>query len=82
MIELLLGLERLITFEGWIFPKYLDWEFWTKLLCKEVTGYQPSILCFQEVDHFDVLNGLLWKNGFKGVPKARTGEACDGSAIF
>ncbi|XP_073150848.1 carbon catabolite repressor protein 4 homolog 5 [Henckelia pumila] len=63
-------------------PKYLDWEFRKKLLCKEVTGYQPSILCFQEVDHFNDLNDLFAKNGFKGVHKARTGEACDGCAIF
>ncbi|XP_073052764.1 carbon catabolite repressor protein 4 homolog 5 [Primulina eburnea] len=63
-------------------PKYLDWEFRKKLLCKEVIGYQPSILCFQEVDHFDDLNDLFGKNGFKGVHKARTGEACDGCAIF
>ncbi|KZV33021.1 carbon catabolite repressor protein 45 [Dorcoceras hygrometricum] len=63
-------------------PKHLDWEFRKKLLCKEVTGYQPSILCFQEVDHFDDLNDIFGKNGFKGVHKARTGEACDGCAIF
>lgn len=63
-------------------PKYMDWEFRKNLLCQEVTRYQPSILCFQEVDHFDDLNDLFGKNGFKGVHKARTGEACDGCAIF
>ncbi|KAL7139418.1 hypothetical protein ABFS83_09G049200 [Erythranthe nasuta] len=63
-------------------PKYLDWEYRKKILCKEVKGYQPSILCFQEVDHFDDLNEILGKDGFRGVYKARGGETCDGCAIF
>ncbi|KAL2479080.1 Carbon catabolite repressor protein 4-like protein 5 [Forsythia ovata] len=63
-------------------PKYLDWEYRKKLLCKEIRGYRPSILCLQEVDRFDDLNDLLEKDGFKGVHKARAGEACDGCAIF
>ncbi|KAL9156121.1 hypothetical protein ABFS82_09G052000 [Erythranthe guttata] len=63
-------------------PKYLDWEYRKKILCKEVKGYQPSILCFQEVDHFDDLNEILAKDGFRGVYKARGGETCDGCAIF
>ncbi|XP_022885605.1 carbon catabolite repressor protein 4 homolog 5 [Olea europaea var. sylvestris] len=62
--------------------KYLDWEHRKKLLCKEIRGYKPSILCFQEVDRFDDLNDLLGKDGFKGVHKARAGETCDGCAIF
>ncbi|RVX14029.1 Carbon catabolite repressor protein 4-like 5 [Vitis vinifera] len=36
----------------------------------------------QEVDRFNDLNNLLKKGGFKGVYKARTGEAYDGCAMF
>ncbi|XP_050203506.1 carbon catabolite repressor protein 4 homolog 5 isoform X2 [Mercurialis annua] len=35
-----------------------------------------------EVDRFDDLDCLLQKDGFRGVYKGRTGEACDGCAIF
>ncbi|KAH6807701.1 DNAse I-like superfamily protein [Perilla frutescens var. frutescens] len=63
-------------------PEYLDWEYRKKLLCKELRGYQPSILCFQEVDHFDDLNKILQKDGFRGLHKARSGESRDGCAIF
>ncbi|XP_051148131.1 carbon catabolite repressor protein 4 homolog 5 isoform X2 [Andrographis paniculata] len=63
-------------------PKYLDWQRRKKLLCKEVKSYQPSIMCFQEVDRFDDLNEVLGKDGFRGLHKARSGEAHDGCAIF
>ncbi|KAF5175852.1 Carbon catabolite repressor protein 4-like protein [Thalictrum thalictroides] len=35
-----------------------------------------------EVDRFSDLADLLKEDGFKGTYKARTGEACDGCAIF
>ncbi|KAI7746560.1 hypothetical protein M8C21_029866 [Ambrosia artemisiifolia] len=35
-----------------------------------------------EVDRFKDLSKMLHKDGFKGVYQARTGEACDGCAIF
>lgn len=60
----------------------LDWDCRKKLICKEITRYNPSILCFQEVDRFDDLVNILQKDGFSGVYQARTGEACDGCAIF
>ncbi|XP_057480526.1 carbon catabolite repressor protein 4 homolog 5 isoform X2 [Actinidia eriantha] len=62
--------------------KFLEWDHRKKLLCKEISGYNASILCFQEVDRFDDLNNLLQKDGFRGVYQVRTGEACDGCAIF
>ncbi|CAI0383928.1 unnamed protein product [Linum tenue] len=37
---------------------------------------------FQEVDRFNDLDSLLQKDGFRGVYTARTGEACDGCAMF
>ncbi|CAN1241801.1 Carbon catabolite repressor protein 4 homolog 5, partial [Linum perenne] len=36
----------------------------------------------QEVDRFSDLDNLLQKDGFRGIYKARTGEACDGCALF
>ncbi|GAV82679.1 Exo_endo_phos domain-containing protein [Cephalotus follicularis] len=63
-------------------PKFLEWDWRKKLICKEINQYSASIICFQEVDRFDDLGDLLQKDGFKGVYKARTGEAYDGCAIF
>ncbi|KAM7479710.1 hypothetical protein LguiA_027923 [Lonicera macranthoides] len=61
---------------------FLDWNHRKKLICEELTSYNPSILSFQEVDQFDDLYKLLRKYGFRGVYQARTGEARDGCAIF
>ncbi|KAL6584471.1 hypothetical protein OROMI_003760 [Orobanche minor] len=63
-------------------PKFLKWESRKMLLCKEVKAYQAGILCFQEVDHFDDLNEILGKDGFRGLYKARAGDTHDGCAIF
>ncbi|CAA0818397.1 Carbon catabolite repressor protein 4 homolog 5 [Striga hermonthica] len=63
-------------------PKHLDWEYRKNILCKEIKKYQASVLCFQEVDHFDDLNDCLGEDGFRGLYKARGGEARDGCAIF
>ncbi|KAL5544768.1 hypothetical protein UlMin_008552 [Ulmus minor] len=62
--------------------KLLEWDRRKKLIRKEVDRYNASILCLQEVDRFDDLDDLFQKDGFKGVYKARTGEAYDGCAIF
>uniref|UniRef100_A0A7N0VH61 Endonuclease/exonuclease/phosphatase domain-containing protein n=1 Tax=Kalanchoe fedtschenkoi TaxID=63787 RepID=A0A7N0VH61_KALFE len=63
-------------------PEFLDWNHRKKTICKEITYYHPSIVCFQEVDRFEELNYILQEDGFKGIYKGRTGEACDGCAIF
>lgn len=62
--------------------KYMKWDHRRVALCKELTQYDPSILCFQEVDCFSDLRDALQQGGFKGVQKARTGDAQDGCAIF
>lgn len=62
--------------------KFLDWDRRKSLIRKEINHYNASILCFQEVDRFDDLEDLYRKDGFVGIYKARTGEACDGCAIF
>ncbi|XP_019705114.2 carbon catabolite repressor protein 4 homolog 5 isoform X2 [Elaeis guineensis] len=63
-------------------PQHLNWDTRKKQIHKELTCYNPSILCFQEVDRFNDLAYLLQKDGFVGVYKGRTGEASDGCAIF
>ncbi|KAL5815596.1 hypothetical protein ACOSQ4_026237 [Xanthoceras sorbifolium] len=63
-------------------PEFLEWDRRKMLICEEISRYNASILCFQEVDRFDDLDDLLQKDGFRGVYKARTGDAYDGCAIF
>ncbi|XP_011005499.1 PREDICTED: carbon catabolite repressor protein 4 homolog 5 isoform X1 [Populus euphratica] len=62
--------------------EFMEWERRKELICKEMHHYNAGILCFQEVDRFDDLDDRLQKDGFRGVYKARTGEACDGCAVF
>ncbi|KAF5957773.1 hypothetical protein HYC85_004998 [Camellia sinensis] len=60
-------------------PKFLDWDRRKMLLCKEISQYNCKHF---EVDRFNDLDNPLQKAGFKGIYQARTGEACDGCAIF
>ncbi|XP_010428336.1 PREDICTED: carbon catabolite repressor protein 4 homolog 5 isoform X2 [Camelina sativa] len=62
--------------------KHLEWSRRKHLICKEISRYNASILCLQEVDRFDDIDCILKKRGFQGVHKSRTGEASDGCAIF
>ncbi|CAN1188246.1 Carbon catabolite repressor protein 4 homolog 5 [Linum perenne] len=62
--------------------EFLKWDRRKQLICKEIKQYDAGILCFQEVDRFSDLDNLLQKDGFRGIYKARTGEACDGCALF
>ncbi|KAL5142946.1 Carbon catabolite repressor protein 4 5 [Glycine soja] len=61
---------------------FLEWGRRKRLILEEINNYNASILCFQEVDHFNDLDDLFKNSGFKGVYKARTGEAQDGCAVF
>ncbi|CAM8926835.1 unnamed protein product [Rhodiola kirilowii] len=63
-------------------PKFLNWNHRKKTICKEISYYRPSIICFQEVDRFEELDVILQHDGYEGLYKSRTGEACDGCAIF
>ncbi|XP_068637374.1 carbon catabolite repressor protein 4 homolog 5 [Aristolochia californica] len=60
----------------------LEWSQRKKLIRRELIIYKPSILCLQEVDRFSDLADFLHEDGYRGVYKGRTGEACDGCAIF
>ncbi|XP_009106044.1 carbon catabolite repressor protein 4 homolog 5 isoform X1 [Brassica rapa] len=63
-------------------PQHLEWSRRKHLICKEISRYNATILCLQEVDRFDDLDSLLKLRGFEGVHKRRTGEASDGCSIF
>ncbi|KAL0801762.1 hypothetical protein Bca101_056938 [Brassica carinata] len=63
-------------------PQHLDWSRRKHLICKEISRYNATVLCLQEVDRFDDLDSLLKNRGFQGVHKRRTGEATDGCSIF
>ncbi|KAG2385208.1 Carbon catabolite repressor protein [Vigna angularis] len=62
--------------------RFLEWDKRKRLILEEINNYNASILCFQEVDHFNDLDNLFKNSGFKGTYKARTGEAKDGCAVF
>ncbi|GMQ11220.1 hypothetical protein CsSME_00053938 [Camellia sinensis var. sinensis] len=61
---------------------YMKWDHRKRIICEELIGRNPDIICLQEVDnYFDVLN-IMQKAGYIGSYKRRTGDAVDGCAIF
>ncbi|KAL7161002.1 hypothetical protein ACSBR2_041617 [Camellia fascicularis] len=61
---------------------YMKWDRRKRIICEELIGWNPDIICLQEVDnYFDVLN-IMQKAGYIGSYKRRTGDAVDGCAIF
>ncbi|KAG8661526.1 carbon catabolite repressor protein 4 homolog 5 isoform X2 [Manihot esculenta] len=63
-------------------PEFLEWDRRKELIREEINHYNAGILCFQEVDRFNDLDYFLQEDGYRGVYKARTGEAYDGCAMF
>eukprot|EP00897_Mesotaenium_endlicherianum_P009636 jgi/Mesen1/8700/ME000052S08127 len=67
----------------WHIPwNILAWPYRKQRLLKELSGLRPQVVCLQEVDHFDELAQDLRDMGYLGRYKRRTGDACDGCAIF
>ncbi|KAG1655537.1 Protein angel 2 [Nymphon striatum] len=63
----------------------LSWEHRSSAILHEITGYQPQILCLQEVkeDHFEsFFKPKLELLGYCGLYKKRTGDKSDGCALF
>ncbi|KAG5007603.1 hypothetical protein JHK85_026145 [Glycine max] len=60
---------------------FLEWDRRKRLILEEINNYNASILCFQEVDHFNDLDDLFQNSGFKGVYKAnhdkKESDACN-----
>lgn len=63
-------------------PFYMNWERRKKVICKELMGWNPDIICLQEVDRYYELSDILVKAGYAGSYKRRTGDAADGCAMF
>ncbi|XP_012092978.1 carbon catabolite repressor protein 4 homolog 3 isoform X2 [Jatropha curcas] len=63
-------------------PLYLKWAHRKRVICKELAGWNPDIICLQEVDrYFDLLKSVE-KLGYAGSYKRRTGDYSDGCAVF
>ncbi|XP_010265225.1 PREDICTED: carbon catabolite repressor protein 4 homolog 3 isoform X2 [Nelumbo nucifera] len=60
----------------------LKWERRKRLICQELIGWKPDIICLQEVDRYYDLLSIMEKNGYAGSYKRRTGHATDGCALF
>ncbi|KAM2487622.1 hypothetical protein ACFX1W_039525 [Malus domestica] len=62
--------------------KYLKWDHRRRVICDELAGWNPDIMCLQEVDKYFELSEILAKVGYVGSYKRRTGGSVDGCAIF
>ncbi|XP_052176892.1 carbon catabolite repressor protein 4 homolog 3 isoform X2 [Diospyros lotus] len=61
---------------------YMKWDRRRRIICRELLGLDPDIICLQEVDkYFDLLN-VMENAGYSGSYKKRTGDAVDGCAMF
>uniref|UniRef100_A0A2N9HKA7 Endonuclease/exonuclease/phosphatase domain-containing protein n=1 Tax=Fagus sylvatica TaxID=28930 RepID=A0A2N9HKA7_FAGSY len=61
---------------------YMKWERRKKVICNELMGWNPDIICLQEVDKYYDLSEILVKAGYVGSYKRRTGDTVDGCAMF
>ncbi|KAJ4961076.1 hypothetical protein NE237_020986 [Protea cynaroides] len=61
---------------------YMNWERRKRLICKELLGLGPDIICLQEVDHYHDLFSIMEKEGYDGTYKQRTGDSVDGCAML
>ncbi|KAG0614641.1 hypothetical protein M758_6G192700 [Ceratodon purpureus] len=67
----------------WHIQRYiLDWDERKKKILRELGLWSPDIICLQEVDHYEDLNGELEKEGYVGMYTSRTGATRDGCAMF
>ncbi|XP_015883045.3 carbon catabolite repressor protein 4 homolog 3 isoform X1 [Ziziphus jujuba] len=61
---------------------YMNWDRRKRLICKELIGWNPDIICLQEVDKYFDLSDMLATAGYLGSYKRRTGGSVDGCAMF
>lgn len=62
--------------------QYLKWSHRKRVICKELFGLDPDIICLQEVDRYVEISNALVKAGYTGSYKRRTGDTIDGCAMF
>ncbi|XP_048227420.1 carbon catabolite repressor protein 4 homolog 3 isoform X2 [Ricinus communis] len=63
-------------------PLYLKWAHRKRVICEELIGWNPDIICLQEVDRYFDLLKIMEKAGYAGSYKRRTGDNVDGCAMF
>ncbi|OWM90314.1 hypothetical protein CDL15_Pgr014616 [Punica granatum] len=63
-------------------PSYMKWERRRRVICEELMGWGPDIICLQEVDRYIDLSESMQRGGYVGSYKRRTGDSVDGCAIF
>uniref|UniRef100_A0A2P2L0R8 Carbon catabolite repressor protein 4 homolog 3 isoform X1 n=2 Tax=Rhizophora mucronata TaxID=61149 RepID=A0A2P2L0R8_RHIMU len=61
---------------------YMRWDHRKRVICEELIGWNPDIICLQEVDRYFDLSNVLKKAGYVGSYKRRTGDNVDGCAMF
>ncbi|KAJ1437936.1 Endonuclease/exonuclease/phosphatase [Sesbania bispinosa] len=62
--------------------RYINWDRRKRVICTELFGWDPDIICLQEVDKYFELSNILVKAGYAGSYKRRTGDTVDGCAMF
>ncbi|GAB4860961.1 hypothetical protein Ancab_036121 [Ancistrocladus abbreviatus] len=63
-------------------PLYMKWSHRKSVVCEEILGWSPDLICLQEVDRFYDLLSIMQKAGYIGLYKRRTGDNVDGCAVF
>ncbi|KAK3015431.1 hypothetical protein RJ639_006141 [Escallonia herrerae] len=61
---------------------YMKWDRRKRVICKELMGWNPDIVCLQEVDKYFDISSTMREAGYLGSYKMRTGDAVDGCAMF
>lgn len=61
---------------------YLKWDYRKRVICEELIGLNPDIICLQEVDKYIDLLNIMEKAGYRGSYQRRTGDYADGCAMF
>ncbi|KAL5818012.1 hypothetical protein ACOSQ3_026390 [Xanthoceras sorbifolium] len=62
--------------------QYMKWSHRKRLISQELFGWNPDIICMQEVDRYFDLSSFMEKAGYVGSYKRRTGDNIDGCATF
>ncbi|KAK2647824.1 hypothetical protein Ddye_015313 [Dipteronia dyeriana] len=62
--------------------QYMNWNHRKSNICHELFGWNPDIICLQEVDRYYDLLSVMENAGYVGSYKRRTGDYVDGCATF
>ncbi|CAJ1936923.1 unnamed protein product [Sphenostylis stenocarpa] len=62
--------------------RYIKWDRRKKVISDELLGWDPDIICLQEVDKYLELSDVMVKAGYAGSYQRRTGDSVDGCAMF